>query len=122
MKRGPAAGRGGDDRVGDRHHGGRDQDRAGHVNAMAEADAAVVPDQEGARDERGRADRHVDEEDPVPARRLGQEAAGQEAQRAAAGDREGEHAHRLRALVRARKGGDDHGDDHPGRERAAQAL
>ena len=67
-----------------------------------------APDDE----EHDRAQRQVDEEDPVPAQRLRQQAAGEEAQRAA-GDRD-EHvrAHRPGALGRPGELGDDDRQDH----------
>ena len=54
------------------------------------------------------ADRDVDEEDPVPVDRLGQDAAGQQADRAAGGGDEAVDADRLRLLARLGEHRDDH--------------
>ena len=48
--------------------------------------------------DRGDADREVDEEDPVPAERLGQRAAGEQAERAAGDGDEHVGAHRAGAV------------------------
>ena len=68
------------------------------------------------------ADREVDEEDPVPAQRLGEQAAGEQAERAA-GDRD-EHvgAHRPGALGGLGELGDDDRQDHGGLRGGADAL
>ena len=89
---------------------------------MAETKPLVLVDEPHAKDQREDADRHVDEEDPVPADPLGQESAGKQTQRTAARDDKREDAHRLGALDRLLKLGDDDGDDHPRRERATKAL
>ena len=49
--------------------------------------------------EDGDPDRDVDEEDPVPVEHVGEDPAEEDADRAAAGGDEAEHAHRLRALA-----------------------
>ena len=68
------------------------------------------------------ADREVDEEDPVPAQRLGEQPAGEQAERAA-GDRD-EHvrAHRAGALGGLRELGDDDREDHRRLGGGADAL
>ena len=77
------------------------------------------------------ADRDVDEEDPVPVERVGQDAAEKHADAAAAGGDEAEDAHRLRPVRRLReqrhhqrKGdrGDDGGAESLHRPRADQQL
>jgi hypothetical protein len=101
---------------------GRDQDRAEPVDSLTEADAFILCDQGAPEDVRDRPDRQVDEEDPVPADRLGQDAAEQQAERRPAGDHERVEAHRLGSL---RGLGELHGDDrddHRGGERGGGAL
>ncbi len=112
----------GDDRVDRGHHRGRHQDRAGDVDAAAQAEARAVLDQPRAEHEHRDADRHVDGEDPVPVDGLDQRAAEQQAERAAGGDDEHVGAHGLHALVDAREVGGDQGEDHRGGDRAAEAL
>ena len=58
----------------------------------------------------------------MPAERLGQRAAGQQADRAAAGDDERVDAHGRGALARLAELGDDQREDHGRRDRAAEAL
>ena len=79
-------------------------------------------DQRVAEREGGRADREVDEEDPVPAQHLGQQASDEQAERAA-GDRD-EHvrAHRAGPLGGLRELGDDDRQDHRGLGGGADAL
>src|SRR3954470_7455603 len=72
-----------DDRVDAEHQRADDQDRAGHVRAAVQADARVTVEQARGDEGRADADRQVDEEDPVPVDRLGQHAAGQQADRRA---------------------------------------
>ena len=70
-------------------------DRAGHVGPVAEPEALVVLEQ-AEREERGDdPDRDVDEEDPVPVEGLGQDAAGEEADRGAGRGDEAVEADRL---------------------------
>ena len=73
-------------------------------------------------DERDDADGEVDEEDPVPAQGLGEQPAGEQAERAA-GDRD-EHvcAHRAGALDGAGELGDDDRQDHGRLGGGADAL
>ena len=70
----------------------------------------------------GDADRQVDEEDPVPADRLGQDAAGEQADRRARGRDEAVDADRLRLLGGLREHRHDHPEDHRGGHRPADAL
>ena len=79
-------------RRGDRHCAG-DVDRAARPLALALAGQKRQAERED-RDP----DRDVDEEDPVPAERVGEHAAEQDADAAAAGHHEAEEAHRLRPL------------------------
>ena len=111
-----------DDRVDAEHQRARDQHGAGHVRAAAEADPLVALDQaqgEHGGDDR---DRHVDEEDPVPVDRLGQDPAGEQPDRAAARGDERVDPDRLRLLPRLREHRDDHPEDHGRGHRAADAL
>ena len=75
---------------------------------------------------RGEADRHVDEEDPLPAEQVGEDAAEEQAEGAAAGRDCAPDAERLRALLALReRGGDDRqrggGDSAPPRPWSARA-
>ena len=122
VRRGPAVVRRRDDVIDAEHQRGGDQNGARDVHAVAQTQSLVLFDQPGAEDHRGDADRHVDEEDPVPVDPLGQEPAGEQTQRAAARDDQREDAHRLRALRRLLKLRDDDGDDHARGQRATEAL
>ena len=59
-------------------------------------------DQAAGEHHRGEAERQVHEEDPVPVDRLGEHAAGEQAERRARGGDEAVHADRLRLLALAR--------------------
>ena len=72
------------------------------VDPLFEAESDVLHDQDAAEDQRGDADRHVHEEDPVPAQCLGQDPADQQADGAATDGDEDVGAHRLGPLGRAR--------------------
>ena len=63
------------DRVDAEHQRAGDQRRAGEVGALVEADPGPVGDQAQRQVGGGDPDRQVDEEDPVPADRLGEDAA-----------------------------------------------
>ena len=111
-----------DDGVNGEHQAGRDQERADQVSAMSQARASFLSQQASRGRGRGQADRHVDEEDPVPADRLGDQPARQEADGGAGGGHEAEDAEGASLLVRAGKQGDDHGQDHRGAGGAADPL
>ena len=101
---------------------GGDRDGAADVEPRAAAPGAVGGSSATHSAVHRDADRQVDEEDPVPAERVGQQAAEQHADAAAAGADEAVDAHRLGALGRLGEQVHDqrqrHGRDH----RAAQAL
>jgi hypothetical protein len=62
-------------------------------------------------DDSGRdADRQVDEEDPVPVQRLGQDAAGEQADGTSGGRDEAVHANRFGLFGRFAKHGHDHAE------------
>ena len=89
---------------------------------MAETEPSVAPDERLREGKGRRTNREVDEEDPVPAQRLGQQPARKKPERAA-GDRD-EHvgAHRPRSLADLRKLGDDDREDDRGLRCRADAL
>ena len=122
MGRDPTVGGRGDDGVDGDHHRHGDQDGPEPVDALLDAQPDVVHQEEVAGGRRGDADRHVHEEDPVPAEELGQDAPGQEPDRAAADGDEDVGAHGLGPLEGVGKLGDDDGHDDRGGERAADAL
>ena len=119
---GPAEIGRGHDPVDAEHQRSGDEHCPGDVDPMTQAQALVLADQPGAERHRRDTDRHVDEEDPVPAGPLRQGAARKQSEGAAARDHEREHAHRLGALGRLLELGDDDGDDHARRQRAPEAL
>jgi hypothetical protein len=67
-----------DDRVHAEHHGPGDQPGPGHVGACPQARTLVRLDHPAGRDGGEDADGQVDEEDPVPAQQLGDDATGQQ--------------------------------------------
>ena len=73
-------------------------------------------------EQHGDADRHVHQEDPVPAEQPGQHAAEQHADRAAAGHDEAEEAHRLRPLAGLGEQAHDQRQGHRRHRGAAEAL
>jgi hypothetical protein len=89
---------------------------------VLEPEPAVSLDEPPAEDERGQADREVDEEDPVPAERLGEDPAGEKAERAPGDRHEHVRAHRPCALARPGELGDDDREDHRGLGGGADAL
>ena len=122
VRRRPAVGGRLDDRVDRAHQRGGDEQRAEPVHPVLEPEPAVGAHDRAAERERRDADREVDEEHPVPAQRLGEQAAGEQAERAA-GDRD-EHvrAHRPGALRGLRELGDDDRQDHRRLGGGADAL
>ena len=104
------------------HQCQRDQYRARYIDTGPDAQADVFADQDPAEHEGEHPDGHVDEEDPVPAQRLSEDAADQEADRSAPDGHEDIGAHRLRPFGWLRKLGDDDGDDGRCRKRAADPL
>ena len=110
------------DRVHGEHQRGGHRDRARDVEPPRRGCAAPGRQQPQREDDDGDADRDVDEEDPVPVERVGEDAAEEHADRAAAGGDEAEDPHRLRAL--ARLGEEHHRErERDGRgDRAADAL
>jgi len=106
--------RGIDDREDAQHHRAGDQNRPGHVRARPVSSAAIPLDHPQRRDGGGRADRQVDEEDPVPVQHLGEDAPGQQAHRRAGGRDEGEHPDRLGLFPGFGKHGHDHAQDYRG--------
>ena len=92
-----------DDRVHGQHQRGGHRHRAGDVEARLALEAAATRDQSERQRDDGDADREVDEEDPVPAEHVGEDAAEQHAEAAATRGHEPEDAHRLRALGRLRE-------------------
>ena len=115
-------GRGLHDRVGADHQRRGDQKGTDHVGALAEADSLVALDV-AAREQRGDdRDRDVDEEDPVPVDRLGEDAADQEPDGAAARGDEREQAHGLRLFAGLGEHGRDHPEDHRRGQSPADSL
>src|ERR1043166_4472669 len=107
----------------DRDHQRRgDGDRAQHVGATPDADAPIALEQSGGGDGGRQAERQVDEEDPVPAHGLREQAAGEQPDRGARGGDEAEDAEGLSAFVRLREEIHDHGEDHGRADRSADAL
>ncbi len=100
-----------DDRVDGEHQGRRDQDRARGIGARGPPEPGLVRHQAHGHDQNQHADRHVDEEDPVPVQRLGHHAAEQLADRRARRAHEAEDADRLRLLAGLREHRDDHAED-----------
>ena len=94
----------------------------GRIGARREADPGSVLDQPD-RERRGRdPDRHVDEEDPVPVDRLGEDPTRQQPDRTAGDGDERVDADRLRLIPGLREHGHDHPQDHRGRQGAPDAL
>ena len=103
-----------DDRVDAEHQRAGDEDGAGDVGARAQAEPRSGSSSRSAKTSAASADRHVDEEDPVPVQRLGEYAADQQADRRAGGGDEAEDADRLRLLARRGEHRHDHAEDHGG--------
>ena len=89
-----------DDRVHGQHQRGRHGHRTGDVELPGARLALAARQQPERQEHDGDADRQVDEEDPVPVERVGQYAAEQHADGAAARGDEAEDAHRLRPVGR----------------------
>ena len=122
VKRGKAEGVGLDDRVDTQHQ------RSGHQEGSEQVGALAKPEREVALNEpRGEgggrhANGKVDKEDPVPANRLGEQAASEESHRCASRGDEGEDAHRTGPIGGLRKHRHDHPEDDGRAHGAADAL
>jgi len=112
----------GDDRVDAQHQGCGDQRRAEHVGSLRKPEPATGGQQPVGERRRGDAEGHVDEEDPVPADRLRDQAARHQPQRGARRGDEAEDAEGLRLLLSLREQGNDHREDDGGAGRPADAL
>jgi len=111
-----------EDRVDAEHQGAGDQDGPQRIGSLPETDPSVAGDQPD-RQQRGRhADRHVDEEDPVPADRLGQDAAREQPDRCAGGGDEAVDADRLGLLAGLGEHHHDHAQDPRRGQRTAHTL
>jgi hypothetical protein len=121
-RRAPAEVFGLHDRVDEHDQAGRHGDRSRQIRAGLALHRARLG-HVAQREHRGRdADRHVDEEDPLPAQQVGEDAAEQQAERAAARRDRAPHAERLGAVVALGKRGGDDRQRGGGDERAAEAL
>ncbi len=85
VQRDPAVVRRRHDRVDAQHQRTCDEQGADGVGAGAQTETSIVGEQPAGHHDRGDADREVDEEDPVPADRLGDETAGDQPDRPAPG-------------------------------------
>ena len=110
------------DRVHGQHQRRRHGHRAGHVEPAAARLAAAAGQEPQREQHHGNADRQVDEEDPVPVEDVGEHAAEQDADRAAARGDEAEHAHRLGAVGRLGEEIHHERERHGRGDRAAHAL
>ena len=109
------------DRVDGDHGGGGHRHRTRDVEPPGRHPDARRQQHERQRED-GDADRDVDEEDPVPVERVGQDAAEQDADRAAARRDEAEDAHRLRPLGRLGEQRDDERERDGRDDRATDSL
>src|SRR5664279_4026386 len=73
---------------------------------------AISRHQQDRRNGRGYADRHIDQENPVPAEGLGDQSAGQQPDRGSARPDEAVHPDRPGALALRGEQRDDHSEDH----------
>ena len=119
---GPAGLVAADDAVDREHQGAGHEHRAGDVE-LGGAGLDVVAGQDRPRGDDDRdADRHVDQEDPVPGEEPGEHAAEQHADGAAAGHHEAEDAHRLGPLRRLGEQAHDQRERDRGHRGAAETL
>jgi hypothetical protein len=89
---------------------------------MSQPEPGVAPDQRSPEGVRRGADREVDEEDPMPAQRLGEQSSGEQPERSAGDRHEHVGAHRAGPLRRGRELGDDDREDHGRLRRRADTL
>ena len=101
-----------DDGVDTQHQRGRDEQRADHVGSLAQPDPAVGLQEPRRQHHGSRANGEIDQEYPVPADRLGDEPAGQQADRAAGRRNEAKDADCSCPLPGLREHRDDHPKDH----------
>src|SRR5690606_18756435 len=104
------------------HQAGGDQGRAEDVRARLEAQADVTGQDAHGDREGGDADRQVDEEDPVPAERVGEDAAEHLADGGACRAGEAEDGDGLGALAGVGEQRHEDAQADGGRHRAADAL
>ncbi len=113
---------GADDGVDAEHQRGRDQHRAQGVGAGPQAGAAVGGQDAQRQQGGGQAERQVDQEDPVPVQRLGEDSAEDLADRRAGRADEAEGADGTAALARLGEERDEHAEADRGGQGAADAL
>jgi hypothetical protein len=111
-----------EDSVHAEHQAPDEQRRARDIGSGRQPDPLAIRDQPD-REHRGReSDGQVDEEDPMPVDRLGQNSARQQPDRPAGDGDERVSADRLRLLPGVREHRHDHPEDHGGGQRPANAL
>ena len=110
------------DREDAEHQRDGDQGGAGEVGALLEAEPVRIVDQPQRQPADEDPDRQVDDEDEVPGDRLGEDAAEQQADRAAGRGDEAVDADRFRLVGGLREHRHDHPQDHRRGERAADPL
>ena len=111
-----------DDRVHEHDQAGGHRDRARQVDAALAVRRPGLGHVADREQRRGDADRDVDEEDPLPAEQVGQHAAEQQAERAAARRDRAPDAERLRPVLALRERRRDDRQRGGGDERAAESL
>jgi hypothetical protein len=104
------------------HQSGRHGHRTGQVELSGCGRDACTRNHDECQDDDEDADGDVDEEDPVPVERVREDAAEQDAKRAAAGGDEAEDAHGLRPLRRAGEQRHHQRQGDGRHDRAAEAL
>jgi hypothetical protein len=110
------------DREDAEHQGEGHEGGAGEVGAFLQPDALGVVDQAQRQPADQHPDRQVDDEDEVPGDRLGEDAAEQQADRAARRGDEAVDADRFRLLGAVGEHPHDHRQDHRRGERPADSL
>ena len=122
LGRAPARGVGADHAVDQREQAGGGRAPRRRSRSRARACAPALGHQARRRDQAEQRDRHVDEEDPLPAGRVDEHAAGDDAERAADGGERAPDAERDVALA---AGGERDGQERErggGEQRGADAL
>ena len=122
LGRSPADGRGAGEGEHEQHQAGGDRDRPGHVEAASKFGRPALAHEQGHQHQRQDADRDVDEEDPLPARVLREDAAEEHADRRAGAGDPAEDAERLVPLRALREGDGRDREDRRREDRSRSTL
>jgi hypothetical protein len=122
LGRGPAGLGGPGQRIDEQHQASGYGRRPSEVEPSLGQLRTTLREEQGREPDHERANRNVDEEDPLPAERVGQHATEQQSERAPSRRRRGPNAEGPVALATLRKDGHEHRERRRHEQRRAQTL